>query len=95
MKIIEVVVDASFGEAVRKALHGCGIGSYVQYQKVVGTVNGELPLLDTHIFPGYMTKFEFLTEDEQVEAVREVVQALREKLKGKMFRVFVRRVEEL
>ena len=95
MKIIEVVVDASFGEVVRKAFYKRGIGSYVRYQKVVGTVDGELPLLDTHIFPGYMTKFEFLVADEQVEVAREIIQAFKEKLKGKMFRAFVRDVEEI
>ena len=96
MKVIEVYVAVEFGEYVIQQFKDGGFDYYILHPKVLGFACQDMsPLLDSHIFPGYMVKLEFCCSDDKLNEVKTISANLHKKLQGKALRIFVKSVEEL
>ena len=95
MKLVNLTFSSDLESVVARTLTENGIECFLKVPKLLGRVGVECsPLLDDHIWPGFMVMYRILVEDADYPRVRPVLVALAEKYRDKGFRATVLPAEE-
>jgi nitrogen regulatory protein PII len=94
MKMVMVVYDAAYDEAVKEALSRCGAPGFTQWKRVLGSGRRSEPKMDNSVWPGYNhALMAAVTAGACLEATVTALSDLHERLGGKGLKVFLWPVE--
>lgn len=89
MKMVMVVYDAAFDDAVLAALSECGAPGFTQWRRVLGRGQRSEPRMDDSVWPGYNHALVAAVEDGPcLEATVAALAELHRRLGGKGLKVF-------
>ncbi len=95
MKLISMFFDAAIEDVVQETLRNNGIDNYVKVPKVLGKLDNCDPLLDSHIWPGYILCYLIPMESLQLEEFRPALKELNGKYSNKGFKALLFEAEEI
>ena len=89
MKMVMVVYDAGYDDAVRETLADCGSQGYTLWRRVLGRGQRSDPKMDDSVWPGYNDALMAAVDDGPcLDGVFAALAALHERLGGKGIKVF-------
>ena len=96
MKLINLTFSSDIESAVVRTLRENGIECFLKVPKLLGRAGVECsPLLDDHVWPGFMVMYRILVDDEDYSRVKPVLVELARKHRDKGFRATALDAEEL
>ena len=96
MKMVMIVYDASYDDAVREALGRCGSRGFTLWRRVLGTGKRSDPKMDDSVWPGYNNAMMTAVEDGPcADGIFGALADLKKRLGGKGLKAFFWPVETL
>jgi hypothetical protein len=95
MKLINLTFSSDMESAVANTLKENGIECFLKVPKLLGRAGVECaPLLDDHVWPGFMVMYRILVEDDDYQTVKPVLSGLADRYRDRGFRATVLDVAE-
>lgn len=89
MKMLQIICDSGFEDYLLENFEKKGIKHFTKIEKALGKGSSSEPHMDTHIWPGFHVIYFVAIEDEKYDELKNTLLEVKEKLKGKGFKVFV------
>jgi nitrogen regulatory protein PII len=94
MKMLQIICDSGFESYLLENLEKNGIFHFTKIEKVLGKGKSSEPHMDDEVWPGYHVLYYIKLEEKDYERIKPILFQIKEKLRGKGFKVFVYEISD-